>query len=144
MRIKEHVFTMSISKYLKMLLSSDCVLLGQDWGEKIWHLGDASFVLISVYVLPKWGPFGLLLFVDLGGGGFPLLFFCCIHVVFTIQPVWTVPGHYWEEKIGGVDYFGKGHEVYLTNVLFWPIALPCMFLSCDWRVYTRYKGTSLR
>lgn len=72
----------------------------------------------------------------IGGGGFPLLFFCCIHVVFTIQPVWTVPGHYWEEKIGGVDYFGKGHEVYLTNVLFWPIALPCMFLCLVTEEYT--------
>lgn len=28
-----------------------------------------------------------------------------------------LPGHYWGEIIGGVNYFGKGQGVYLMNVL---------------------------
>lgn len=47
------------------------------------------------------------------------------HIHHTTYFGLCAPGLVGKKKIGGVDYFGKGHETILMNALLWSIALLC-------------------
>lgn len=82
-------------------------------------------MLLSVFLVEIWGgEFGIQempLFESYVFATILLLFeeysliSCDVHHTTYFGP--CVPGHYWEEKLGGVDYSGKGRGIILMNAL---------------------------